>query len=179
MPSANANLNNSALVVQFASGSLRPGSSVSFVVDNIENPRTPQYPSNLISAALIGITASGLIATDNTNEGSLSRITPSISDLDVKLNSSVAGAFVTATISFSLLNSLSVGSFVITLSGFSVAAGQNLTVAFSPNDGLGIRLGEGFVCHLWQQRHCTLDADCNRSSKLVPLHFVYVANSLS
>jgi hypothetical protein len=145
VPSATVSLSSGVLVVQFSSGSLRAGQSASFIVDNIENPRTPQPASNTIVATLVGFTASGSSATENTEEGRLTSIMPSLSDVDVRLNSSIAGAFVTATISFTPTSTQNIASFLVTLSGFSAASGHNLTVSFIPVDGLGIKVGEGFV----------------------------------
>jgi hypothetical protein len=144
-PSATSTLSDGVLTVEFSSGRLQPGRTASFVVENVVNPLTPQNSLNVISAVLSGFATSGAIASDNTNSGFLSRITPSLLDLRVKLSSSVAGAFVTATISFKPTSVQAPSSFSITLSGFSAALGQNLTVAFIPVDGMGIRKGEGFV----------------------------------
>lgn len=145
VPSATASLNSGILIVQFSSGSLRPGHSTSFVVENIKNPQAPQPASNDVSAALIGFTAIGSSATENTDHGYLAGITPSLLELDVRLNSSVAGASVTASISFTPMSMQKMASFVVTLTGFSAALGFNPTVAFVPVDGLGFKVGEGFV----------------------------------
>jgi len=144
-PSATAQLSLGVLTVKFSAGRLRLGQAASFVLENFTNPRTLRTSFDNVSVALSGFTATGISVIDNTNFGVSSRISPSLFDVHVRLNSSVPGAHVTVSISFTPSSVQNLGTFSITLSGFSVAAGHNITVGFVPVDGLGIRLGEGFI----------------------------------